>query len=198
MSRTPAAWALVSALTLVHVGTSVWAVATHHAPDLGSALVGERSAALRSLLGSRDAALVWHGEVWRLFTAPLVHAGGVYLLVNVVALWVLGQLAEPQLGWRRWLAVFGLGALGGGVLAQLTGVAHTDGASGGVYALLGAALAWRMWSSEATATERDQVRSLAVFIGLNVVWSLVSARLDAATHVGGLLVGLALVRRWET
>lgn len=194
---TPAALALSAVLCAVHATTGLWALSTRRVPDAWAALVAERPAELRVLLGDRDSARVAAGEVWRLLTGPLVHASGVHLLVNVVALLALGHLLEPRLGARRWLTVFVLGAVGGGLVSQLSGVVRTDGASGGAYALLGATIAWGRWGAGLDADERLRwVRGLGGFAALNVLWSLVDPRLDAAAHVGGLGIGAWSVWRW--
>lgn len=194
---TPAAWALSAVLCAVHVATGAWALSTRRVPDAWAAFVGERPAELRVLLGDRDSAHVAAGEVWRLVTGPFVHASGVFLAINVVALLALGQIVETRIGARRWLVVFLLGAIGGGVVSQLSGVVRTDGASGGAYALLGAAIAWGRWAPDLDADARRWlVRVLGALAAANVVWSLIDPRLDAAAHAGGLAIGAWLAWRW--
>jgi membrane associated rhomboid family serine protease len=196
-ATTPAAWALSAVLCAVHAATGAWALSTRRVPDAWAAFVGERPAELRVLLGDRDSARVAAGELWRLVTGPFVHASGLFLLINVVALLALGQIVETRLGAKRWLVVFLLGAVGGGLVSQLSGVVRTDGASGGAYALLGAAIAWGRWAPDLDDDERRWlVRVLGAFAAANVVWSLVDPRLDAAAHVGGLGIGAWLVWRW--
>ncbi len=198
-SHTPAAWALSAVLIAAHVATGAWALSTRRVPDAWAAFVAERPAELRVLLGDRDSARVATGEVWRLLTSPFVHAGGVFLMVNVIAVLALGQILERRIGSSRWLVTFLVGAIGGGLVSQLSGVVRTDGASGGAYALLGAAIAYGWWADGLGDDERRWlVRVLGTFAALNVVWSLVDPRLDAAAHVGGLVIGAALGRSWAT
>lgn len=196
-AATPAAWGLSAVLCVVHLATGAWAVSTRRAPDAWSALVAERPVELRIVLGARDSAHVWDGQVWRLLTAPFVHSSLGHLLVNVVAVLVLGQLLEPRVGARRWLGTFVTGAVGAGLVSQLTGVVRTDGASGGAYALLGATIAWGRWADGLDDGERRWLaQGLGAFAAVNVLWSLIDPRLDAATHVGGLVIGAALGRVW--
>ncbi len=59
-----------------------------------------------ALVGSNA---ILHGEVWRVFTAPLLHlpsgAGSVgHLLFNVMGLYFLGTTLEERWGYRRFLA----------------------------------------------------------------------------------------------
>jgi len=59
------------------------------------------------------------GQWWRLLTALFGQDGGLGGgAFNILLLLVLGRLAEPFLGWRRWLFLY----FGTGILAQLAGL----------------------------------------------------------------------------
>ena len=60
-------------------------------------------------------------EPWRMASYALVHdvSGPTHLLLNMLALWVIGRVLEPALGWWRFLALYVLSAVGGAVLAAL-------------------------------------------------------------------------------
>ena len=79
-------------------------------------------------------------------------------------------------------------------MSQLAGMRQSDGASGGAFALLGAAvvLGWR-WRHRLPPEDRRLLGPvLWVFLALNLVVSVLVPFVDAAGHLGGLAVGLAV------
>ncbi|MGH3524212.1 MAG: rhomboid family intramembrane serine protease, partial [Mycobacterium sp.] len=80
------------------------------------------------------------GEFYRLVTSAFLHYGGLHLLVNMWALYVVGPALEAVLGRLRFGALYGLSALGGSVAVYLLAPLNTAtaGASGAVFGLFGA------------------------------------------------------------
>jgi len=175
----------------VHAATGIAAAA--RSPRVGwvMALVRERPPGMRVAAGGLDGARVADGEVWRLATSVFVHGDGLHLLVNVLALLALGRLLEPLVGTVRWLAWFAAGGLAGSTAAYLAGVA-SNGASGGVFALLAAAvvlgLRWRAVLPEADRRMFGPIVWVALAVG--VVSSWVVPRIDPYAHLGGLAAGV--------
>ena len=91
---------------------------------------------------------VMHGRVWQLGTHALLHGNWMHLLVNVLAIYLIGGRVYHILGARSFTAIFGGGVLLGSAFhlafhpAQPMGVAGElvnaplVGASGGAMALL--------------------------------------------------------------
>lgn len=129
-------------------------------------------------------------EPWRMLTSAFLHAGWLHLLVNMYALWIVGPFLEQMLGRWRYVALYLLSALGGSVaVVLLTPVSQWGysvvGASGAVFGLFAAiAVVLRR-------TGRD-ARQILVVIAINVVFSLIIARVSWQAHLGGLVVGAAL------
>ena len=46
------------------------------------------------------------GQYWRLFTPIFLHAGLIHIAFNGYALYIVGNVVEEELGWRRFLAIF--------------------------------------------------------------------------------------------
>jgi len=68
----------------------------------------------------RNATLVASGEWWRLVTALFVQDGGIAgSIFNLVSLMLVGRVAEPMWGSRRWLAIFAVG----GILSEVVALA---------------------------------------------------------------------------
>src|SRR5919201_750942 len=63
--------------------------------------------------------LVTDGEWWRLITSGFLHFGAIHVLVNMLALWLLGRDLEVVLGRGRFVAVYMLALLGGSVAGLL-------------------------------------------------------------------------------
>lgn len=173
MSPRYAALGLVTLLAAVHAA-------------LGPPWWADRDDASLIAAGSRALHLL-PAEPWRLLTAPLLHRGGPHLLGNSVALLALGVLSDGLWTARRWLLVFTLGALAGGLLAAATGVLHGLGASPGAVALT-AALARQ-------TDDRALRLGLLTALLIDAVVGVYDPSVDLAAHLGGLFAGLALSRR---
>ncbi|HHO49832.1 MAG TPA: rhomboid family intramembrane serine protease [Deltaproteobacteria bacterium] len=190
----PATNLLVISLIVVHLVSGGGAWWGRRRLDLLDVWLFSRPPGIRIAVGGQHARLVEDGALWRLATSVMLHVDALHLLLNTVALASLGRLLEPWIGGVRLWAWFALGGLGGSVLSQLAGVRQSDGASGGAFALLGAAivLGWRWRERLGPEDRRLMGPVLWAFLGLNLIASLLVPAVDAAGHVGGLLVGLAV------
>lgn len=126
-------------------------------------------------------------QPWRMITSAFLHAGWLHLLVNMYALWIVGPFLEQMLGRWRFVALYLLSAFGGSVaviwLADWgQAVVGASGAVFGIFAAIAVVL---------RRTGRD-ARQILIVIGINVVFSLVIARVSWQAHLGGLLVGAAM------
>lgn len=133
-------------------------------------------------------------DPWRLFTCVLLHVDALHLAMNGVALLVLGRLLEPLVGPVRLLSWFAAGGVAGSVCSHLVGVPQSDGASGGAFALLAAAVvgSWR-WRDRLSADDRRLMGPvLGVFLVANLVLGFVLPWIDPMAHVGGMGLGLVL------
>jgi membrane associated rhomboid family serine protease len=134
---------------------------------------------------------VAEGEYWRLLTAAFLHVGPLHLIVNLLALFVVGPSLERVFGTWRYLAVYLLGALGGSVAVYLFDDPSraVAGASGAIYGLFAATLVvLRSLGLDA--------RFMLLAIGLNFAVSFAPG-ISLLGHLGGFLAGglaaLALV-----
>src|SRR5690606_12288461 len=80
------------------------------------------------------------GEYYRFLTSMFLHYGIIHLLFNMYVLWVVGQYLERELGAVRYLSLYLVSGLGGGVLTYLLSAPNTAaaGASGCIFGLFGA------------------------------------------------------------
>jgi len=188
----PFTWAVVVLIAAVHVATAS-VEAWLGKEGLVAGLLFEREVWFRVAVGGKHAARLG-GEPWRVATSVLLHGNAVHLVVNALALGALGRVLEPWTGGPRLVAWFVAGGLLGSAASVLAGVRMSDGASGGAFALLGAAvvLGWRVRGRLDAEDRRVTGPVLGGFLALNLALSLALPFVDAAAHLGGLAAGVAL------
>ncbi len=127
------------------------------------------------------------GAWWRLLTSGFLHIGPIHLAFNMIALWVIGRDLEQVLGRTRFLVVYLISLLGGGLAVFLFSNPNVPvaGASGAVFGLMGglAVVLLRM--------RRDPRPALTIIV-LNVVISFVLPGISILGHLGGLVCGAAV------
>lgn len=133
-------------------------------------------------------AVAGFGEWWRLITAAFLHASPTHLLLNMLALWIVGGIVEPRLGRWRYLTVYFVSAMAGSVLSYVVDPVNQSsvGASGAVFGMFGAlfVLALRL---------RLDVRGVAALIAINVVIGFIPGfNINWRAHLGGLIAGTIL------
>lgn len=133
------------------------------------------------------------GELHRLLTAALLHAGFGHLVGNLMMLYVLGVACEHAFGRWLFLSLFGLCAVGGSLLSILIQPGPSVGASGAIFGLAGAVIGylWRAREQYVLSDKRVAV-VLACWAGYQVVTGLFTPVIDNGAHVGGLLTGALL------
>jgi membrane associated rhomboid family serine protease len=126
------------------------------------------------------------GEVYRILTGAFLHAGPLHLLMNMFALYILGNLLEPAIGTLRFLGIYFAALFAGsfGALFLSDPNEVTVGASGAIFGLMGAAFV--------IARDRggDQVASqIGLFVVLNLVFTFSVPGISIGGHIGGLIGG---------
>jgi len=192
---------LVFSFVAMHVASGIADVQSGRASVLGAAFFVRSDPALRAF-GARDLLSVRHDEWWRLVTYGFLHGGTLHLALNGTAMLGLGRLCETVFGRVRTLWLFLVTVIAGGVLSQVGGIRLSEGASGGLFGMLGAlaAFGWRGRRRLDPVLRRDFGPGLWPWIGVNLVLGFFfSAYVDNLCHIGGLvsgiLVGLMLGNR---
>ncbi len=148
---------------------------------LGGALEPLRRASLAGILPDT----VWsEGELWRLVTAPLVHANLTHLTVNMALLGLSGWALEARYGRAAFLLVAGLGGVGSAAASALGNSEASLGASGAVFSVLGA-----LWAVGVRTALLGRGRG--TLVGLLLVLLALSGgpNVDTLAHLVGLGVG---------
>ncbi len=150
--------------------------------------------------GIQDNALIWAGEIWRLFTSMFLHADLAHLGGNMLFLYMLGRSLYPHYGngtlWGMYLF--------SGLVGNLAGLFFTDylslGASGAIMGLGGVLIYRMIWGKEAKAFRYGgNFASLAIMIGYNLIYGLFTPGIDNYGHFGGFLGGIlvAVLVAWQ-
>lgn len=139
----------------------------------------------------------YRGQALVMFASyGFLHGGPVHLVVNMMSLVSLGRAVVERAGPGRFLMIYGAALLGGGlgfgVLANT--VQPMVGASGALFGLVGALVAWGLRERlEVGETLWPVARALIWLVALNLIlWVATAGSLAWQTHLGGFLAGAAL------
>ena len=141
--------------------------------------------------GAMVPALIAEGEHWRLMTSIFLHFGFLHLALNMFGLYLFGTWLEQALGSVRFAAVYLVTGFWGSVVSFTLGgpVRFAAGASGAVFGLLGAWLAYN-WRRRRLSVAQGNIRIALILIVINLVFGVVRPGIDNFAHLGGLAAGL--------
>ena len=153
-------------------------------------------------LGWKDNTLILAGQYWRFLTSMFLHGGLLHIGFNAWALYALGPEAERIYGTARFLAIYFIAGLAGGVASYALSPNPAVGASGAIFGLIGTLAVFYYISRELLGSAaRQQLGSLITVIMINLFIGFSSGGLiDNFAHLGGLaggaLVGWLLAPRF--
>jgi len=166
--------------SLITVNVIVWLFGLLVAPQ--ALLTGSPLAGIGGLFGPAIAA----GQWWRIFTAAFLHSGLIHLGLNMAVLYMLGPSLERALGRIAFLSLYVAGLTAAAVGALLLSPnAFTVGASGAIFALMGAIIMGQRASG--IDPRRSGIIGLVV---INLVFTLVVPGISIGGHLGGLAGGI--------
>jgi rhomboid protease GluP len=132
------------------------------------------------------------GRWWTIFTAIYLHGGVLHILFNVLWIRQLGPAVEQLFGPARLVVIFTVSGAIGFVVSNWVGHPFTIGASGAVFGLLGAIVAFgkkRGGVFGAMVLRQYGYMALLMFV-LSFFIRAVNNAAHAGGFVGGLLAGL--------
>ena len=145
-------------------------------------------------------------QPWRLITSAFLHSTSFipHLLFNMYALYIFGPALERFLGRARYLALYLVGVLGGSIgvvlLYQLAVASNGAsvkwlggffapnsalGASGAIFALMGALLVLRKAMGL-------PLRQILIVVVINIAFGFIAPGIAWQAHIGGLGIGAAV------
>ena len=140
-------------------------------------------------LGAQVNVLVLQGQWWRIVTAIFLHLNYLHIILNGWSLFIMGELVEPAYGSFRFVVLFLLGGVMGGLLSLVAYPpdAVLVGASGAIFGLLGAT---GVIALEAQGPMRGYLlRWLGSILVLNLAFDFMYPGIGVWDHVGGLVGG---------
>lgn len=154
---------------------------------------GSLNGEVLTIFGMKVNRLIAQGAYWRLFTAMFLHIGEFHLFSNLYALLALGTLVEGYFGHLRFAAIYLLGGLFGSLASYALSPADAAGASGAIFALIGAATLYFLRYHENFGDQgRAMLLNMVLVILLNLAFGLTTRYIDNWGHIGGLLGGLGV------
>ncbi|HZD67358.1 MAG TPA: rhomboid family intramembrane serine protease [Actinomycetes bacterium] len=161
-----------------------------------SGLLEPSARALCRLGALNGPAVVQDGQYWRLLTVMVLHAGIIHWAFNSYALYLFGPMLESLLGRLRYLALYvGSGLAGAGASLAFNHTQLGVGASGAIFGLLGALVAF--FYRRRDMGGRAPLQNLLLILALNIFIGVRAANVDNFAHGGGFLAGLAAMALLE-
>jgi membrane associated rhomboid family serine protease len=145
---------------------------------------------------------------WQLVTYSFLHGNGLHLLVNMLGLFMFGSEVERVLGYQRYFTYYFVSVLAA-ALAQLVMSAMTAGppyptvgASGGVFGLLlayGMFFPRRMVMLIFPPIPMPARMFVFVYAAIELYLGVTGTQAGVAhfAHLGGMLGGFLMLRRWR-
>lgn len=142
--------------------------------------------------GALIPALVAQGEWWRLLSSMFLHSGAVHLGLNMLSLYFLGSFVEAAFGRGRFLALYLLSGLSGGLAYLYFGGFDVPavGASGAIFGLLGGVLGYALRRGT-FSWQNPLIRQLLILLALNLYIGFSVPNISNTAHLGGLAGGFA-------
>ena len=143
-------------------------------------------------------------QIWRLGTYMFAHAGGMHILVNMWGLFIFGRPLEQRLGSHRFLSLYFISGIIGGVVWLLFNWDNPYGVVGASGAVFGVMMAAAMTFPNQTIMllfppiPMKLKTFVAVFGGLEVLLALDrsgGSGIAHIAHLGGILGGFLYMRR---
>ena len=140
-------------------------------------------------LGATGSIFWAHGDWWTLFSAIYLHGGILHILFNVLWIRQLGPAVEELYGPARFFVIFTVAGAVGFLVSNLVGIPLTVGASGSIFGLLGAMVAFGRRRGGAFGTM--VLRQYGQWALLLFVFGFFMSGVNNVAHLGGFVGGLA-------
>ncbi len=139
--------------------------------------------------GANFGPYVKDGQIYRIFSHMFLHLSLVHILCNMYSLFVVGSQIETFLGKAKYIFIYFVSGICGGLLSAFLNSSTTSvGASGAIFGLMGAMLYfcyyYRTYLGEALK------KQIIPVIALNLMLGFMLPGIDNSAHIGGLVAGI--------
>ncbi|MEI3611706.1 rhomboid family intramembrane serine protease [Pseudogracilibacillus sp. SO30301A] len=137
--------------------------------------------------GAKYNPAIVEGEWWRIVSSMFLHIGALHLFMNMLALYYLGTVVERIFGTARFVIIYFLAGIGGGLTSFAFNVHVAAGASGALFGLFGALLFFGIIYKRLFF--QTMGKNLIFILAINLVFGFLVPQIDMGAHVGGLIMG---------
>ncbi|MGP4042354.1 rhomboid family intramembrane serine protease [Gracilibacillus sp. D59] len=127
------------------------------------------------------------GEWWRIITSMFLHIGLFHLALNMLALYFIGTLVERIYGNIRFIIIYFLAGIAGGMASFALNPSIAAGASGALFGLFGALLFFGIKNPRIFF--KTMGMNVIFIVILNILFGVFVPQVDNGAHIGGLIGG---------
>ncbi|GAB3051100.1 rhomboid family intramembrane serine protease [Virgibacillus ainsalahensis] len=127
------------------------------------------------------------GQWWRIITSMFIHIGLFHLFMNMLAIYYIGSLVEKIYGSFRFIIIYFLAGIGGGLASFAFTTSVSAGASGALFGMFGALLFFGVIHKKVFFQTMGM--NVLILVGINVVFGFAVPQVDNGAHLGGLVAG---------
>lgn len=141
-------------------------------------------------LGAKYTPYINQGEWWRLFTCMFLHGGFIHIAVNMYSLYSIGSQIEMIFGKLKYVVIYILSGISSSLFSYyLSPSPLSVGASGAIFGLLGAILAFAI--KERDRMDKGVIGSIIITVVVNLYLGIsVLENIDNYAHIGGFIGGI--------
>ncbi len=142
--------------------------------------------------GAQVNILVAQGQIWRIFTAMFLHFSILHIGLNMLSLFFIGPAIEVFYGKWRYLVIYLVSGLVGGILTYFTMPPNTiaAGASGAIFGIFGALGAFFFINRRLLGG--GIIGQWVFWLAINIVWDFSDPSIGIWDHLGGIVAGIIL------
>jgi rhomboid protease GluP len=142
--------------------------------------------------GASYGPFIRRGEYWRLVMPMFLHIGLVHLIMNSLALFLLGRILESVYGYGRFAVLYVVSGVGSSFLSMMISKGPAAGASGAIMGIAGAILAIGFLHRESVPWRwrRTFGGGILPLILINLALGFSVPGIDNWGHIGGLFTGM--------
>ncbi len=142
-------------------------------------------------MGGKYGPLIDAGQYFRLFTCMFLHGGLIHLLCNMYSLYITGPQIEKIYGKINYILIYIITGLISSIVSYAVAPNTLSiGASGAVFGLIGALLAFAY--SERKKINKKYISGLIQVIIINLVIGFTMSNIDNSAHIGGVISGFVI------
>ncbi len=132
------------------------------------------------------------GQFYRFITSMFIHSGAMHIVMNVLSLYMIGQVLEKLFKPLTYLAIYFItGIIGSLLFLYINDDGQAVGASGAIFGMFGA-LAGFAWVHRKTMHDEFMrfMRSFGIILLINFALGLAIPEIAMSAHIGGLISGI--------